>query len=293
MNPFAQDMKPVVMRVTVDAETAAVLELMLEDLASSTARSVEAGTFMAVFDDAERAEVEARLARYVAHAGVVLAPQYTPLEETNWAEQAARDFPPMRIGRFYVAGSHYEGEAPANSIPLVIDASAAFGTGEHATTEGCLRALEKLHKHRRFTRILDMGCGTAILAAGAYALWKRKLLAVDNDAVAVKVARVQMRQNRMQHVVRCEVGDGYKQGLVKRAGKRDLIVANILARPLTKMAKHAKAQMVPGGVLVLSGLLNTQEAMVLSAHRYQGMYLRRRMRIGKWSILVVGSGRMP
>lgn len=277
------------MTVVTDDETAAVLELMLEDLASSTARGLHKtqARFTAVFDEEQREEVEARIARYMAHAGVTIEPSIKKLEDTNWAEQAARDFPPMRIGRFFVAGSHYAGEVPSNTIPLIIDASAAFGTGEHETTEGCLRMLEVLHRQRRFTRLLDMGCGTAILAAGMQKLWRKDVLAVDNDAVAVKVARVQMKQNRMSRQVRCEVGNGYMHRLVTMQRPHDLIVANILARPLTRMARAASKQMTRDGVLVMSGLLNEQEPMVLSAHRYQGLYLRKRMRLGKWSILAV------
>lgn len=288
-NPFAQSPNPMLLTLISDAETVATLELLLEDLATSTARTLHPteARFTAVFDAEAIAEVEARLARFEQVRAISLSAQLQPLEETDWAAQAARDFPSMRIGRFFVRGSHCTDPTPTSMIPLVIDASAAFGTGEHETTEGCLRVLQALHRRRRFTRLLDMGCGTAILALGMTQLWKKPVLAIDNDPVAVRVARVQMRQNSASARVRAEVGNGYKHRIVRTRGRYDLIVANILARPLMKMARDARCHLAPGGMLVLSGLLTEQEAMVLTAHRLQGLYLHARLRLGKWSVLIL------
>jgi ribosomal protein L11 methyltransferase len=287
-NPFAQSPNPILLTLTADAETVATLELLLEDLASSTARTLHPtqANFTAVFDADSIPEVEERLARFQAQ-NQSLNFHLQPLEDTDWATQAARDFPPMRIGRFFVRGSHCKDATPTSMIPLIIDASAAFGTGEHETTEGCLRALQQLHQQRSFTRLLDMGCGTAILALGMAQLWKNPVLAIDNDPVAVRVARVQMRQNGAGNRVRAEVGNGYKHRIVGTRAPYDLIVANILARPLMKMARDAKRHLAPNGVLVLSGLLGGQESMVLAAHRMQGLHLHTRLRLGKWSILVL------
>jgi ribosomal protein L11 methyltransferase len=134
-----------------------------------------------------------------------------------------------------------------------------------------------------------MGCGTAILAIGAARLWKSaRILACDNDAVAVKVSKHNLKVNRIAARSHAAVSDGYKMRVVRRAEKQEIIVANILAKPLMRMARDAKRQLAPGGTLILSGLLNSQQAMVLAAHRAQGLYLKRRLRYGQWMVLVVG-----
>lgn len=288
-NPFKQDMQPKVLQCVTDEETAATLELLAEDLCSSTARVMKDGVmeFTAVYDAPQEEELLERIARYSAHSGITIATQIVALEATNWEEKIAQEFPPLSIGRFYVAGSHLQDDAPAAAIPLVIDASAAFGTGEHGTTEGCLRSIEALCRKRKFFRMMDMGCGTAILAIGMHQLTKRPVMAIDNDPVAVRVAREHVRMNRAKRFIRAEVGNGYMHRPARARAPYDLLVANILARPLMKMAHKASQHVAKNGVVVLSGLLNEQEAMVLSAHRQQGLYLQNRRRIGKWSILTL------
>lgn len=287
-NPFMQDTMPKVLQCMANAETAAMLELIAEDLASSTARVMkdEGVEFTAVYAAEHEEELLARITRIEAMCGKVEL-HIIPLEQTDWEARIVQDFPPLVIGRFYVAGSHLQQEAPVASVRLTIDASAAFGTGEHGTTEGCLRAIEMLTRQRRFFRMMDMGCGTAILALGMHALTKRKVMAVDNDPVAVKVARVHVRLNGAQSFIRAEVGNGYMHRPARARAPYDLVVANILARPLMRMAHMASQNLAHNGVMVLSGLLNDQEPMVLSAYRMQGLYLRKRLRVGKWSILVL------
>jgi len=160
------------------------------------------------------------------------------------------------------------------------------GTGEHGTTEGCLRAIEALCKRRKYFRMLDMGCGTAILALAMHTLTRRKVLAVDNDPVAVTVAQRHVRMNKATRYVQSEVGNGYQHRPAQRRAPYDLLVANILARPLMRMAHPASRLLKPRATIVLSGLLHEQEAMVLSAHRMQRLYLTKRLR-GMWSVLVL------
>ncbi len=210
------------------------------------------------------------------------------LAEIDWVSQVQKDFPPFTMGPFYVYGSHASRAMPANHFPLLIDAAAAFGTGEHATTAGCLLALAQEKRVRRDPRqILDMGCGTAILAIGAARLWKNATItACDNDPVAVRVSAHNLRVNKVGARSRAFVSDGYKMRQV-RDRKYPLVVANILAKPLMKMAHQAAQSVDENGTLILSGLLRSQEAMVLSAHRAQGMHLKRRVRRGNWSVLVL------
>ncbi len=137
--------------------------------------------------------------------------------------------------------------------------------------------------------MLDMGCGTAILAIAIAKLWHNPVLAVDVDAVSVQVARENCRGNRVYKLVRAEVSDGYRNPLVGRCGRYDLIVANILARPLMMLAKDLRNNLAPGGVAVLSGLLAKQEAMVLAAHRAQGLYLEERIVKDEWHTLIISA----
>jgi ribosomal protein L11 methyltransferase len=213
------------------------------------------------------------------------------LDQTDWVSKVQEDFPAFVMGPFYVHGSHVEGTAPSNTYPLLIDAAAAFGTGEHATTAGCLLALAKEKKKRKHTKsVLDMGCGTAILAIGAARLWKNaRIIACDYDPVAVKVSQHNTRVNRIGRRSTLFVSDGYKSAQLRRRGQQTypVIAANILAKPLMKMARGASAHMAKDGTLILSGLLRSQEAMVLSAHRAQGRYLKDRIRRGNWSVLIL------
>jgi len=213
------------------------------------------------------------------------------LEPIDWVKQVQKDFPAFTLGRFYVHGSHAKEAPPKNHFPLLIDAAAAFGTGEHATTAGCLLALEQEKKERPHLRhVLDMGCGTAILGIGAAYLWKNaRVSACDNDAVAVDVSQVNLKANRIAHRGKAWVSDGYRHGRVRQQ-RYEVVVANILAKPLMKMARLAAQSVAPGGTLILSGLLNEQENMVLAAHRMQGLYLKRRLRRGNWSVLVLRKG---
>jgi ribosomal protein L11 methyltransferase len=145
-----------------------------------------------------------------------------------------------------------------------------------------------LSKHHRFKYPLDMGCGSGILAIAMAKLWRVPTLGIDIDPVSVSVARENGALNGVRRLVRFGAGDGYHARDVRRQGTFDLIVANILARPLVRMAPTLTRHLLPGGVAVLSGLLDYQERMVLGAHRAQGLRLLRRFTIGNWNTLVLG-----
>ncbi|MDX2072854.1 MAG: 50S ribosomal protein L11 methyltransferase [Alphaproteobacteria bacterium] len=207
--------------------------------------------------------------------------------QQDWLSLVARDFPPLIIERFFVHGSHVTDTPPVASIPIQVEAGAAFGSGEHGTTRTCLQALAWIKKRRNITRILDMGTGSGILAIAAAKLWNAEILAVDIDPIAVQVTADNVRINRTQHATGCAVSDGYKSRVVKHFGECDLIIANILARPLV-MFSHALARTLkPGGYAILSGLLSDQEAMVFSAHRRQGLRLVKRLSHEGWCTLLL------
>lgn len=210
-----------------------------------------------------------------------------PLAPIDWVTQTYLSFPPIRAGRFFVYGSHHKRPVPAGCVGLLIEAAMAFGSGEHATTQGCLRALSDLHKSFPIERALDMGCGSGILSFAAAKLWRKPVVAVDIDALSVEIATENARLNRVNKLVTCRHGNGYSTPIVGHKGPYDLIVANILARPLARMAPSLRRHLRPGGYAVLSGLLARQEKLVIAAHRRQGLKLVRRYRIGEWNTLVL------
>jgi ribosomal protein L11 methyltransferase len=210
--------------------------------------------------------------------------------QRDWVAESQRLLPEFRAGRFFIHGSHFTGALPPGAWRLEIDAGTAFGTGRHETTLGCLLALDRLRRLGRFGRVLDMGCGTGILALAAARAGARAVLAVDNDPIAVRVARENAHLNGLAARVAGLTGDGYRRRPFARAqGRYDLVLANILSRPLQKMAPDLKRVLAPGGRAVLSGLLRHQEAEVLAAHRAQGLFLERRLRLGDWSVLLFKS----
>ncbi len=210
------------------------------------------------------------------------------LADTDWVAESQSNLPAIRAGRFYLHGSHVTAPAPPASIPLLIDANVAFGTGRHESTRGCLLVLEGLDKAGfQPRRLLDLGCGSGILALGMAKLWRRPVLAADNDPAAVEVARINARINRVARWVRPLVSEGYQHRFLKAAGPFDLIVANILAEPLAAMAADLRTHLAPDGRAVLSGLLVSQERLVLNPHRAQGLSLLRRLRLDEWSTLVL------
>ena len=231
--------------------------------------------------------LEIRLSLAAAAAGGALIEiSQQRLRERDWLGETLRAFPPLRIGRFFIHGSHWRGAVPAGTTAIEIDAASAFGTGEHATTAGCLRALDALARRRRFQAPLDIGTGSGILAIAAAKTLHRRVLASDIDPESVRVAGRHTRRNGLSGQVRVVQGAGYRSRTVRRR-RYDLIFANILARPLAAMASDLKRALAPGGRAVLSGLLRRQEAMVLAAHRAQGLALERRIVIDGWSTLVL------
>lgn len=237
----------------------------------------------------ERAAVVAALAVVAAANGVEMPPlEIERLPNLDWVAHNLRDFPPIDAGRFFVRGSHWQGRVPAGRIEILMDAGTAFGSGEHATTRGCLLALDALGKRRKAGRVLDLGCGSGILAIAAARMWACPVLATDIDPAAVKVAAGNAAANGMAARVSAVVSDGWRHPALARRKPFDVVTANILARPLCRFAPALAAHLAPGGVAVLSGLLEWQERMVMAAHERQGLYLIDRIVIDGWATLTIG-----
>jgi ribosomal protein L11 methyltransferase len=233
--------------------------------------------------------IAARLALIAAAHGLIEPElKIASLPPKDWLALAYAGFPPRDIGRFYVHGSHVTAPAGRNS-KLLIDAATAFGSGEHATTEGCLLAISDLKRAGApVLRVLDMGAGSGILAIGVAKLFpSARIIAIDIDAESARVAALNARLNHVGGRVRAAQGNGYASPLVTQGRRFDVIISNILARPLIRMAPSLGRRLRPGGVAILSGLLRRQEKAVLSAHLAAGLKLIGRKPIGEWNTLVL------
>jgi ribosomal protein L11 methyltransferase len=209
-----------------------------------------------------------------------------PLPDQDWIRLSQQGLPPVRAGRFFVYGAHDAGKVPHGVIAMKIEAGMAFGTGHHETTALCLSVLSDLARGQAaFRNVLDLGTGTGLLAIGAAKLWKKRVLASDIDPVAVEVTRQNARANGVAPLVLAAVADGLDNPLLKNSAPYDLIVANILAGPLTRLAPSITRALAPGGTLLLSGLLRNQELLVTSF--YPRLRLVERHRMGPWSALVL------
>lgn len=209
------------------------------------------------------------------------------LPDADWIKLSQEGLPPVRAGRFFVFGAHDAGKVPDGVIPMKIEAGQAFGTGHHETTALCLAALSDLAKRRRYQNVLDIGCGTGLLAIGAAKLWKQRVTASDIDPIAVEVTRENALANRVAPLVQAMTADGPTHPLLQALAPYDLILANILAGPLTHLAPGIARITAHGGTLVLSGLLHWQENQVLSYYRPLGLGLKDIRRDGSWSALVL------
>jgi ribosomal protein L11 methyltransferase len=207
------------------------------------------------------------------------------LADADWLAMALSGLPPVRAGRFFVYGVHDRGRVPNHAVGLRIEAGAAFGTGHHGTTVGCLIAYHDLLKRRRFKRVLDVGAGTGVLAIAAARTGSAVTVGTDIDPVSVRIARGNAKVNRAAS--RFAPADSLDHRLVSRAAPYDLVFANILARPLVHLSQDIRRALRPGGTAILSGLLRVQARHVLAAYLARGFHLERRLNRDAWATLVL------
>ncbi len=229
------------------------------------------------------------LKSYIADQNAELAAidlTLSSIAETGWVEKSLEGLSPIHAGRFFVHGKHDADKVPVGTIPLLIEAGLAFGTGHHGTTEGCLTALSHIAMNERPERVLDLGTGTGILGIAAAKLWHVPVWGSDIDQISVHVAQENARANGAAPHFCALTATGLNHAALRAAAPFDLIVANILAGPLRRMATDIVAALAPGGILVLSGILDVQAKRVDATYRGHHIHSQMRLTFGEWVTLV-------
>ncbi len=210
------------------------------------------------------------------------------LPDTDWVAEVQRELAPVEAGRFFVYGAHDAEKLPEGRVGLLIEAAMAFGTGHHGTTLGCLRMLDQLVEAGTGpVRVLDLGCGTAVLAMAAAKVFDVQPLASDIDPVAIEVAEANLRANGLEGRVTCVVAEGFGDPALAEGPAFDLVFANILKGPLLALAPDIAARTNPGAHVILSGLLNDQADDISAHYARHGINPIRRERIGDWTTFLM------
>lgn len=214
------------------------------------------------------------------------------LPDTDWVAHVRRELTPVEAGRFFLYGAHDADKVPVDGrrIALCIEATMAFGTGHHGTTRGCLLALDRLAADGwRSRAVADIGTGTAVLAMAAARLFPRaRVIAADIDPVATDVARANIAVNALAGRVACVTAPGLAHPVLQEGAPFDLVLANILKKPLITLAPDIAARTAPDGRVILAGLLADQAEDVAAAYHALGFRLERRDDDDGWATLVMG-----
>lgn len=215
---------------------------------------------------------------------------FETIERQDWVKASLEGLKPVRAGRFLVHGGHDRQHVRPNDLAIEIEAALAFGTGHHGTTLGCLRAFSAELKRRRLRHVLDVGTGTGILAFAAAKAMRLPVIAGDIDPEAVSTAMGNARLNGLHGRLRFYLAPGIRHPSAERPRRFDVVFANILARPLKKLAPSITSAVAGNGVLILSGLIERDVPGVLSTYRHRGFHLVRAGIIEGWATLVLRRG---
>ncbi len=219
----------------------------------------------------EEAEVNERVVALLAEEFPDLPVEREVIPDIDWIAKSLEGLTPVRAGRFLVHGSHDRDKVQPNDVAIEIDAGQAFGTGHHGTTAGCLEVIEDVTRSRPVANALDLGTGSGVLAIAVRKLLPVPVLATDIDPIAIRVAHENARRNGIVEGIDFRVAPGFHSTAFRERGPFDLIIANILARPLMKMAPQLVANLAPGGSVILSGILAEQRWKVLAAYNGAGL----------------------
>jgi ribosomal protein L11 methyltransferase len=231
---------------------------------------------------AEEPAMRARLDDMISAQFPTLAIAREVLPDIDWITKSLEGLKPVRAGRFLVHGSHDADKVRTSDIGILIDAGQAFGTGHHGTTAGCLNMIGDVLKSRRVMNALDLGTGSGVLAIATYHIAKIPVLATDIDPVAVRGARDNVRVNRAASGIHLATAPGFHHPVFKQFGPFDLIIANILARPLMKLAPDVVRHLSDNGTVILSGILSSQRWKVIAAYNTAGLKHRRTTWMNGW-----------
>ncbi|MBZ9748696.1 50S ribosomal protein L11 methyltransferase [Mesorhizobium sp. CO1-1-7] len=221
---------------------------------------------VSLYADGDVEAVEARLKDVLASLALSRPVEREALPDIDWVARSLEGLKPVRAGRFFVHGAHDSRKRHSGELAIEIEAGLAFGTGHHGTTAGCLEMLEKVVRREHPRNALDLGTGSAVLAIAVAKLAHIPVLATDIDPVAVKVAAANARLNHVKGLIETVTAPGFHHPIFARRAPFDLIVANILARPLMRLAPQMAGHVTLGGSIVLSGILDRQRDAVISAY---------------------------
>lgn len=219
--------------------------------------------------------------------GAAAALAFRTVEARDWVKASLEGLVPVPAGRFVVHGQHDRARIAPNKLGIEIEAALAFGTGHHGTTRGCLLLLDAVLKHRHPAHVLDLGSGTGVLAIAAAKALRQPVLASDIDPQAVTVARDNARLNDVGGLIEAVRATGFAAPAFRARAPFDLILANILANPLRRMAPAMAAHLAPGGLVILSGLLPAHTRGVIASYRAVGLVLVRRLQVDGWCSLLM------
>jgi ribosomal protein L11 methyltransferase len=235
-----------------------------------------------------------RLTAAAAGTAVAKALRFELVAAKDWVRESLAGLAPVTAGRFIVHGAHDRARIPFNRIGIEIEAALAFGTGHHGTTRGCLLALDRICKSLAGNapqRILDLGTGSGVLAIAAARALRQPVLATDVDGSAVRAARANAALNRAGSFIEVVKADGVTGPKLRERAPYDLVLANILLRPLQRLAAPLTRLTAPGARIVLSGLLASQASAAIAA--YRGLALERRIDLDGWTTLVLVRRKRP
>ncbi|MHB0953736.1 MAG: 50S ribosomal protein L11 methyltransferase [Allorhizobium sp.] len=264
---------------TSEKQAAEILDLMTvvfgeEDFAIATTEvdeknDVWEASIYLMAEDEEAIHERLRAMLDESLAGIVIEREVIP--DIDWIAKSLEGLKPVRAGRFLVHGSHDRDKVHVNDVAIEIDAGQAFGTGHHGTTAGCLEMIAEVTRARPVANALDLGTGSGVLAIAIRKLLPVPVLATDIDPIAVEVARENARRNGIVQGIDFRVAPGCHSTAFREYGPFDLIVANILARPLMKMAPQLVGNLAGGGSVILSGILAAQRWKVIAAYNAAGL----------------------
>lgn len=224
---------------------------------------------VSLYVDGEVDDIAARMRGVMDELGLPQPLERETLPDIDWVTKSLEGLKPVQAGRFLVHGGHDRDKRRAGQIAIEIEAGLAFGTGHHGTTAGCLEVLERVVVREKPRNALDLGTGSAVLAIAVARLAHIPVLATDIDPVATAVAQENARLNHVGNYVRAVTAPGFHHPAFGAHSPFDLIVANILARPLMRLAPDMARHLTPGGSIILSGILDRQRDAVLAAYNAQ------------------------